>query len=211
MDSPEFNDKSVCDLFNFECNPKQCCFAVDSIGEAASEYLYIIPSSQSLALMERKMAKPEYQIDSIKCFKRNLHELSPYFDYVFIDCLPGLGYLLTTALYCANKVIVPTKAEYLCEFGLQLLMDTIEEVRSPKNDIYNKNLEVAGVIVNMFRANVNEQQIELEQLSSKYEILGIISLSAIVNKGIPQGIPVVVYSKRSKVAKEHQEIASKLL
>ena len=62
-DDDNYNGMSTCRLFNKETDPLDCCFSVDAI---KSNKLFIVPSSQSLALTAKKLFS---KTDGIKIFK----------------------------------------------------------------------------------------------------------------------------------------------
>lgn len=67
------------------------------------------------------------------------------YDYVFIDCLPSLGILLTNALAASDGIMIPVQAQNFSLQGLSQLLDVIALVK--KN--INANLEIIGVLMTM--------------------------------------------------------------
>ncbi len=55
------------------------------------------------------------------------------FDYVFIDCPPGLDLLTVNALVAADEVLVPMQCEYYSLEGLSQLQATVDQVRTYLN------------------------------------------------------------------------------
>ena len=70
------------------------------------------------------------------------------YDFVFIDCLPHFGMLLTAALYASAFVAVPCAANALGLEGLGELAFTINEVRRDANP----ELKPLGTIINMYKS-----------------------------------------------------------
>ena len=103
---PGRTEYSVCDLFNEKTDPLDCAYLIPA---THLDNLYIIPSDIELAEVEQilvgKLAREQK-------LKKTLEAFTEYFDYVYVDCPPQLGILTTNALVAAEKVIVPTKAEY---------------------------------------------------------------------------------------------------
>ena len=84
------NGLNICGLIEGK-DPFECAYTVDSL---KMDNLYLIPSDIDLAETEMKLiSKPARE----KKLKRALEQLSPYFDYCFIDCPPQLS-ILTMAL-----------------------------------------------------------------------------------------------------------------
>ena len=204
-DDDNYNGMSTCRLFNKETDPLDCCFSVDAI---KSNKLFIVPSSQSLALTAKKLFS---KTDGIKIFKSKIEKLSSYFDYIFFDCPPSLDELLTSAIISADEVVVPVKPEKLSYAGLNLIMPTIETIQNPpEGQLGNKNLKVDGIIVTMMRSNLNEHKNYLQKISEEYNVLGVVPLSAIVTKELDVGLPVVIAHPISNAAKSYINIADNI-
>ena len=204
-DSKDFEKYNICALFESNMNPAECAFNVEKSG---LDTLYIIPSNIDLAVTENKLFTEKNH--DIKLWKA-VQKLKPYFDYIFIDCPPQLGTLLTNALAAADEVIIPVKTDYLSYRGLNALLDTIEDVKSGDDEkSLNPNLNFVGVIATMYESNVNDQQDVLTLLEKKVPVIGVVKKSAAIYKNIVEGLPVVLANKKSDVSKAYIEIAIKI-
>ena len=134
------------------------------------------------------------------------NQLAQYdFDYIFLDCPPNLGIIVTNALVAANEVIIPVKTDYLSYRGLELIKDSVAKVKSNKR--MNPEIEVLGIIPTMYRGNINDHKDILNILEKQGKILGIVKESVSASKGDVDGVPAVVYNPRSDVAKAYFDIA----
>lgn len=204
-DAPEFKGMSTCKLFTKNTDLLDCCFTVDSMQTVK---LFIIPSSQRLAITAKDLF---YQKDSINTFKKNVDKLRRYFDYIFLDCPPSLDDLLTSSLVASDGVIVPVKPERLSYAGLELIMPTIKAIQdAPINQPSNRSLKVIGILATMYRRQTMEHRDYLSRLSSEYNLIGVIPLSATVSKGLEYGLPVVATHPTSNAAREYERIAFNL-
>lgn len=90
--------------------------------------------------------------------KEKLEVLIPEYDFIFIDCPPGLGLLTLNALTASREVFIPLQAEYLALDGLARLLETVELV---KNRLNNK-LEITGIIITRYdqRRRLNRDVID---------------------------------------------------
>lgn len=201
----ELEGYSTCNLFDGKTNPAQCAITVDASG---LENLYIIPSDIELAVTETKLITGR---NSDVQLRKSVQKLEQYFDYIFIDCPPQLGTLLTNALTAADEVIIPVKTDYLSYRGLKSLLQTIEEIQSGDGDrSLNPDLKLDGIIATMYEKQTNDQRDVLELLNTKGDILGIVKKSADVCRNVIDGKPVVIALKKTDVARAYREIASKL-
>ncbi len=196
---PGKEEMSICNLFDLNTDPFDCGYEVTASG---LDNLYIIPSDIDLAEKELKISS-RYSRETI--LKKQLKKFEGEMDYIFIDCPPQLGILTTNALVVANKVVVPTKAEYLSYRGIRALKRTIEIVKSENPDLF-----LEGIIITMYEKVINDQKDMLIQLEKEAPILGIVKKSADAYRSILDGIPVVLSDKKSDVSKAYIEIAKKL-
>lgn len=192
---------STVDLFNKKKDPADAVFEVKTV--PLDEKLYIVPSDPNLANTENYVNSLDEKVYFIKdaCEVFAQYE----FDYVFLDCPPNLGIIVTNALVAADEVIIPVKTDYLSYRGVELIKDSINKVKNNKR--MNPNIEVAGLIPTMYRVNANDHKEMLAILEKQGKILGIIKESVEASKGDVDGLPAVVYSPKSDVAKAYFEIA----
>ena len=193
-------ERSVCELFSGGCDPFQCGYEVEKAG---LESLYIIPSDILLAETEQTVIG---RTAREKLLKKQLVKFRDDFDYIFIDCPPQLGILTTNALCAADRVLIPTKAEYLSYRGLRSLLRTIETVKEE----FNPALEVCGYLVTMYEKNINDQRDILELLGKEGTVLGTVKKSADSYRSILEGTPVVLSNPRREVAGMYRVVAEKL-
>lgn len=196
---PGQTEFSICSLIDGK-DPFDCGYLVEKTG---LKNLYIIPSDIDLAETEQIMVGKTARE---KILKKQLSKFDGEFDYIFIDCPPQLGILTTNALVAANKVIVPTKSEYLSYRGVRALKRTIQTVQEE----FNPNLFFEGFLVAMYEARINDQRDILEQFKKEGRIIGIVKKSADVYRNILDGIPVVMANPKCDVSIAYTEIAEKL-
>ena len=200
-DDPGYEGNSTCSLFKKGVNPLDCCFKVASL---KYDNLFIVPSSQQLAVTANKLA---LNSAGIFAFKENIEFLSKYFDYIFFDCPPSLDQLLTSSLISSDKVIIPVKPEKLSYIGIDLISETIKAVQEDANS----KLKVAGTLVTMYRRQSVEHNKYLEIIKNdNRDLLGVIPLSTIVTKELPYGRPCVDAHPTAAPSKAYIEVANKI-
>ena len=191
---------SICDLFNLNTDPFECGYEVEKSG---LENLYIIPSDIDLAEVEQILSA---RYEREKILKKQLSKFKGEFDYIFIDCPPHLGILTQNALEAANKVIIPSKAEYLSYRGIRAIKRTIANIQNGGNP----SLVLSGFIITMFEKIINDQRDMLEQFKKEAPVLGIVKKSADAYRSILDGTPVVISNKKSDVSQAYRAIAEQL-
>ncbi len=200
MEPDELQGGNCCDLFNKKVDLLKCCYNVES---TKMDNLFIVPATQQLAVLGKKLFTSKAQIST---FKENIEALSKIFDYIFFDCPPQLDELLSSALISSHKVIIPIKPERLPYKGLELIKGTIIAFQKDAN----KELELLGVLVNMHRKNTVEHTTYLKKLQAEENVLGIVPLSTIVTKEIEFGRPCTLAHPTSAASKAFFEVAGKI-
>ncbi len=76
--------------------------------------------------------------------KRALQQFESRYDYVVIDSNPSLSIITLNVLSACNDIIVPFKPEFNSEKGVNLLIETVDEIRQ-----INKDLRIRGFLVTM--------------------------------------------------------------
>ena len=78
--------------------------------------------------------------------RRAVRPLTPFYDYIFIDCPPSLGLLTVNALALADGLLVPLQCEYYALEGLTQLLNTYKLV----HENLNPELRLTGVLLPIF-------------------------------------------------------------
>lgn len=120
---------TICDLYN---NPRFSIF--DAIipavsGEEVIDNLYIIPSDPSF---ERVMENCLTRHHREKILSRHLQSVMDKFDYILIDCSPGLNLSTTNAAYTADHVLIPVDGGSFALTGLDVVLDYLDEIRETR-------------------------------------------------------------------------------
>lgn len=117
---------TICDLYN---NPRFNVF--DAIipavsGEEVIDNLFIIPSDPSF---ERVMENCLTRHHREKILSRHLQPVMDRFDYILIDCSPGLNLSTTNAAFMADHVLIPVDGGSFALTGLDVVLDYLDEIR----------------------------------------------------------------------------------
>ncbi|QLH64571.1 ParA family protein [Serratia symbiotica] len=117
---------TICDLYN---NPR--FNILDAIIPAVSgsdviDNLFIIPSDPSF---ERVMENCLTRHHREKILSRHLQPVMAKFDYILIDCSPGLNLSTTNAAFMADHVLIPVDGGSFALTGLDVVLDYLDEIR----------------------------------------------------------------------------------
>ena len=125
------------------------------------DYGDVIPCKKSLATLASQLRGDALII--LRNIIRN--ELEGLYDYVIIDCPPGVSGLPVTALVASDSVIIPVQASLS---DIQSLPDNVLTLETAKR--YNPDLMIEGVLLTMFEGRQNATKIYsdvAEQIASE--------------------------------------------
>lgn len=75
------------------------------------------------------------------------------YDFMLIDTPPSLGILTINSLVAAQSVVIPTEARFFSLQGLQMLQESVEEVK-----YLNPKLRVLGILVSKYDKRLREER-----------------------------------------------------
>ena len=116
--------------------------------------LFIVPSDLDLAGAEVEIARMPNHLTRLAETLKPLHA-DQTFDFVFLDCPPSLGILMSNALAAADELLTPIQCEYLALEGLVKIVRLIEQVLDSGA---NERLKLGGIVMTMFDARTNLSQ-----------------------------------------------------
>ena len=130
----------------------------DKIVPTRVDRVFLVPADLDLAGAEVEIARLDNHLT------RLAETLAPLraddtFDFVFLDCPPSLGILMTNALAAADELLTPIQCEYFALEGLVKIVRIIEQVRDSGA---NPRLEIGGIVMTMFdsRTNLSTQVVD---------------------------------------------------
>ena len=116
----------------------------------------VIPATLELANAELELTSA---LEREKVLKSVLAPLRRSYDFILLlDCPPSLGILTVNALVAADRVLVPTEADFLALRGVQLFMGTtLPQIRAG----LNKKLRLACILITkMDRRTLHAREVE---------------------------------------------------
>ena len=105
------------------------------------------------------------EIGRERILKELIEPVQDHYDFIFIDCPPSLGLLTINALTAADGVFIPVQCQFLAFRGMQLLLRTIEKVRSRSN----QQLRIVGLLPTLYDARTTHSKEVLDELRTTYK------------------------------------------
>lgn len=144
-----------------------------------------------------------------KFLKKALVPVKSKYDKIIIDCSPTLGLLTINALMASNEIVIPICPEYFSLKGIELILDTLKNIRSG----LGHKIEVKGIVITRFK---NRKVIKsvIEEVEDRYGLKvfkDFIPDNIVVEEAHHNHLPVGKYAPRSKAAKSYAALAEDLI
>jgi chromosome partitioning protein len=83
--------------------------------------IWLLPSDMHLTLFEREVSAFHRHVELRQAVREVLDDATSYFDFILVDCPPGLSVLTETWLREADYHLTPVKPDFLAVSGLETL------------------------------------------------------------------------------------------
>jgi chromosome partitioning protein len=168
---------------------------------------YICPCSPELSGAEVELYSKD---NREKWLKEALDKIKKFFNFIFIDCPPSLGFLTINALTAADSILIPVQCEFFCMEGIPDLFQTLETVRT----YFNPKLAIEGIVLTMYdeRTNLSKQVAEeIRKSLKRITFESVIPRSVKLAEAPSFGKPVVLYAIKSRGAEAYFNLAEEIL
>lgn len=177
----------------------------DAVVRAENFGFDMIPSELLLSGVDVELAA-HYGRERI--LKRQLDIVRKNYDSIIIDCSPSLGLLTVNALMASHDIIIPICPEYFSIKGIDLILDTLKNIRVG----LGHRIGVRGVVITRYRNRkvINEV---IDKLTEKYGIRvydSFIPDNIAVEEAHHNHLPVFKYSPRCKGAKAYSALSEEI-
>lgn len=127
--------------------------------------LSAIPADLDMAGAEIEVARMENHLVQLRNVLADLRSQDA-FDFVFLDCPPSLGILMSNALAAADEILVPIQCEYYALKGLSLLMKVTDQIRGSE---VNPHLAISGLVLTMYDGRTNLNPAVVAEVRSHFQ------------------------------------------
>ena len=172
------------------------------------ERLSMIPADLDLAGAEIEVARLDDHLTRLREVLGRLNREAG-FDYLFLDCPPSLGILMTNALAAAHQLLIPLQCEYFALEGLSKILQLVDQIRT-----VNEPLSIAGIIMTMFDARTNLSQQVVNEVRQHFPNLvyqTIIPRSVRLGEAPSFGKPIIEYEPNGVGATAYRALAEEFV
>jgi chromosome partitioning protein len=180
----------------------------DKIVPTRFEKLAIIPADLDLAGAEIEVARLDDHLTRLHTVLSGMNANAP-FDYIFLDCPPSLGILMTNALAAAQQLLVPIQCEYFALEGLSKIVQLVEQIRG-----VNRALAIGGIVMTMYDARTNLSQQVVNEVRQHFQSLvfqTIIPRSVRLGEAPSFGKPIIEYEPNGVGAVAYRALAEEFV
>jgi len=166
----------------------------------------LAPSGIELAALESQLAGEEGREN---CLSNVLSRFAGDYEYVIVDCPPGVGLLMFNALRAADEVLIPVETGYFALHGLSRQIETLEVLRQQcKQDIrfhvlaslYDVRTKLAREVLNELKKNFKAELLQT-----------VINFNTKLKEAASFGQPISEYDPASKGMRDFENLADELL
>jgi chromosome partitioning protein len=193
----------------FDCFTKEADFS-EVLIKTKNELIHVLPAKTLVEGIEEKIIVDLNRDFILHSLMRDVRD---DYDFILIDCPPSLGYITTNALIASDGVIIPVQCEFLAMDGLTQLLNTIRLVQSKKK-INHETLIIFGVLMTMLDARVTSGYQVVNEIKTYFNekvFQTIIPRNITCSNATFYGVPVTVFSPKSKSALGYKELAKEVV
>ncbi|WP_395703964.1 ParA family protein [Aquabacterium sp.] len=171
--------------------------AEEFVADTPFENLQVLPSSPALDELHGKL-ESRYKIYKLR---DALNELGEQFDQVWIDTPPALNFYTRSALIAAQGCLIPFDCDDFSRRALYALLESVQEIQAD----HNRELQVAGIVVNQFQPRAKlPQRLVQELVDEGLPVLEpYLSASVRVKESHDAATPMIHLDARHKLTQEY--------
>jgi chromosome partitioning protein len=185
----------------------------EQIQPSAVENLGIVAAEEDLAGVEIELVDEDLvsRLTRLRRVLEDYRRSGALTEFLFIDCPPSVGVLMTNALAAADSILVPLQCEYLALEGLAKILANIERIRQASG---NHALALEGIVLTMYDARTNLSQ---QVVNDVRENLGASVFETIIPRSIrlgeapSHGQPITIYDPAGMGAQSYRQLAVEFL
>jgi chromosome partitioning protein len=173
--------------------------------------LDLLPSNLQMGMAEMELAGFE---DRELALARKLKEVKDEYDFIFIDCPPGVGLLVANAFAASDKVLLVAQPEYFSLCGMELFYQLFDLIRESSNPRLELGAVVATMVDNKKRGQLKIHRESLETLREHFGAKmfeSTIRLNTRLKEAPSHGKTIFEWAPGTMGAKDYEDVAREFL
>lgn len=146
----------------------------------------------------------------------NVDDVVNNYDFCLIDCPPSLGVAAISSLVASEWCLVPVEASRYANSGLNILYQSILEVKKLKQRM-NQDIKILGIVLNKYNERYNVSQFNRTLIEESAEMMGTKLFNAVVHRSVQveeastNQMSVVEWSKNSRSSEDIKLVTDEML
>lgn len=197
---------TICDLYSNARLDIHDVIVPAMAGETAIPNLDLVPSDPTFEkIIEQTLTRSHRE----KILARHLEKIRSEYDYIIIDCAPGLNIATGNAIYIADHVLVPVDGGSFSLSGLEIMLDYMDEI-SEENysrfSVFRNNYNGANKKINTY---IETALTSHERIAPRLMKTRIRTDQAIVQSQVAC-VPLYYYQKSAMALVDYGKLAREL-
>lgn len=203
----DFNNKGIFDMIRaFDISHPN-----EFISPSSIPNVDIIPSNSltNQILNQLPILKMQYGYADYVYLSACLDRIKDKYDFLIIDTPPAKNNLTFSALYAADEVIIPVKADKYCMESLTETIAMIDKLEKAENI----NINILGILLTIVEKTTLTRSIKDTIIESEYRPLLFkteIRKAQAVNESTAYMIPVVMYDEKSNPSQDYEALYNEI-
>lgn len=166
----------------------------------------VVPGEVLLSGVDIQLAA---QFGREKFLKKSIQAIRNKYDAIIIDCSPTLGLLTVNALMASTEILIPICPEYFSLKGIELILDTLKNIRSG----LGHSIVLKGIVITRYknRKVVKDVIARVEEQYGLKVFSDYIPDTIAVEEAHHLHIPLAKHAPSSKASKAYHALAKELL
>ena len=194
-------EKSIYDVFS-ESNRR----SLDDVIVEIDQTFDLAPSQLILSAVEQELTGKAGR-ESV--LARSFQNIESHYDYIIVDCPPGLGLLTFNALRACSEALIPIEMSVFSLQGVARLLETIEILKEKYGHIVKPKALATMCNPRTFFAKEVLRNIEEHFEKDMYKT--IIHDTVRLKEAAGFGIPIHKYNKRCRGAEDYMGLTGEVL
>jgi len=170
------------------------------------EGFYLAPSSVGLATLEQTLTGTQGREQRVR---ELIDGLDGRYDFVVLDCGPGLGLLSINALTAAAEVIVPVDLGFFSIYGLGRTIQTLDMIGERTG-----RAPTFSILATMYDTRARSMRRSLAALKDQYKnrlLDTVIRFNVDLREAAGMGSPIVEFRPGSRGHQDYQALAQEVM
>ena len=166
--------------------------------------LFLVPGHTQLAIVEARLTRPFWE----RILRTALADVQGSYDFILIDCPPGLGFFPTNAYVAADLILIPIQTEFIALTSLDKMADFLgafPEEYQPEAHLLVPTMHDART------RHAREVVEELRKQSPDGLSKHIIPRTVGFSDSTVEGKPFIHYDPKHDAAKAYRGVAEEIL